>query len=474
VADRDARLADFLANPRETREVELKRWLDLSEPENRGKVARHLMALANYGGGWLQFGFAEQPDGSFTHEGIACPESSRYSTDAINEIVARHASPRFHCESFWEECEEGCTGAHALIRIPGGHKVPIVCARGGPDPGNNPRKGATYDRLPGPESSPISEANDWHELFERCLRARRDELVANVQTAIELLGPGGLAHALQGGESLHATNDRQEEKLDREPLATMLEKWVEESEARLREHLAEPDEDSDLYSDGSWSFAYSVDPPPTPAVDLGALREILWEVVGRETGWPAWWWPTIDDERSPHPVGDAIECWMRGGTFRDAAHADFWRASGHGQLYLLRGYDEDSAAEHPTAHSNLKPGVMLDPVIVIWRVGECLLHAERMARRLNADSVQVDICWYGLKDRVMGTLEPLRRVFDSGPCQQETVHSAMVIKADVISGTLADLVRKLTAPLFIQFNFFEMRIEDIERELDRMRGRTAE
>jgi hypothetical protein len=87
--ERDARLADFLANPRETREVELKQWLDLTGPVNRGKVARHLMALANHGGGWLQFGFVEQVDGSFTHERIACPDPARYSTDAVNGIVAR-------------------------------------------------------------------------------------------------------------------------------------------------------------------------------------------------------------------------------------------------------------------------------------------------------------------------------------------------------------------------------------------------
>ena len=475
MADSDARLADFLANPRETREVELKRWLDLSKAENRGKVARHLMALANYGGGWLQFGFAQQSSGLFTHEGIACPDQSRYSTDAINDIVARHASPRFHCETFWEECEENCPGPHALIRVSGDHKVPIICARSGADPGNDPKKGATYDRLPGPESSPISDANDWHELLERCLRARRDELVASIQTAIGLIGPADLARALQKSE---APNNEQgappEPEPQRAPAAATLENWVTESRARLTERLAEPHENPDLYADGAWSFAYAVDPPPAPPVGLGELKEILLEVVGRETGWPAWWWPTADDDRSPHPVGETIECWMRGGTLSDSAHADFWRASGRGELYLLRGYDEDSASERSPAHSHLKSGVVLDPAIVVWRVGECLLHAERMARRLDAESVLVDIQWEGLKGRVLDSLEPMRRFYSSGTCKQDTAQSQMTIKADVISGTLPELVRKLTAPLFVQFDFFEMRLEDIERELDRMRGRAAE
>lgn len=472
MADSDARLADFLADPRETPEVELKQWLDLSKPENRGKIARHLMALANYGGGWLQFGFVQQPNGLFTHEGgIGCPDAQRYSTDAINDIVARHASPRFHCETFWQECEETCPGPHALIRVPGGHKVPIVCARGGPDPGNDPRKGATYDRLPGPASSPLSEANDWHELLERCLRARRDELVASIQTAIGLLGEGGLAKALE----IKPGAEQQPGGLaPRQSATEILEAWVAEAEGRLGERLSEPQENPNLYADGSWSFAYSVQPPPTPPVSLSELREVLLDVVGRETGWPAWWWPTIDDGRGPQPVGDVIECWMRGGTFSDAAHADFWRASGLGQLYLLRGYDEDSAAERSPSHSHLKPGVILDPVIAVWRVGECLLHAERLARRLGAKEVCIDIRWSGLEGRHIGTLEPLRRFHSSGPSQQENAHSQMTVKAEVISGALAELVRKATEPLFVQFDFFEMPIEEIERELDRMRGRSAE
>jgi hypothetical protein len=416
MADSDARLADFLANPRETPEVELKQWLDLGKPENRGKVARHLMALANYGGGWLQFGFVQQPDGLFTHEGIGCPDPKRY-------------------------------------------------------PGNDPRKGGTYDRLPGPESSPLSEANDWHELLERCLRARRDELVASIQTAIGLLGYGGLSKAL---EIEPGAEQQPGELAPRQSATEVLEAWVAEAEARLAQRLSEPQENSNLYADGSWSFAYSVQPPPTPPASLSKLREVLLDVVGRETGWPAWWWPTIEDGRGPQPVGDVIECWMRGGTFSDAAHADFWRASGLGQLYLLRGYDEDSAAERSPAHSHLKPGVILDPVIAVWRVGECLLHAERMARRLGAEAVCIDIRWSGLMGRQIGTLEPLRRFYSSGPSQQENAHSQMTVKAEVISGALAELVRKATEPLFVQFDFFEMRMEEIERELDRMRGLSAE
>jgi hypothetical protein len=473
VADSDARLADFLANPRETREVELKRWLDLSDAVNRGKVGRHLMALANHGGGWLQFGFNEQKDGTFVHEGVACPDRGRYSTDAVNAIVARHAQPRFHCETFWEECEEDCPGPHALIRVPGGHKLPIVCSHGGPDPSGDPRKGAVYDRLPGPESAAIVEANDWHDLLDRCMRERRDELVSNVTAAIELLGAQGLASAL-AGERPAEPGTRAPAEEETALRAGGLSAWADSSEARLAERLEEPDEDPHLYDAGSWSFSYAVEPSPSPPIDLGELRTILLEVVGTETGWPAWWWPSRDDRSSPSIIGDVIECWMRGGIFPDASHADFWRASGRGELFLLRGYDEDSAAERSRAHRHVAQGSLLDPGIVVWRVGECLLHAERMARRLGAGSVEVEVRWKGLQGREIGTLEPLMRRYHAGPCREPEVRSHIAVSAEVISGALPDLVRRLTSALFLQFDFFEMPLDDIVREVERMRGRTGD
>jgi hypothetical protein len=463
MADRDARLADFLSDPRETREVELKRWLDFDDEFTPGKIARHLMALANQGGGWLQFGFAEQPDGSFLHEGIACPDPSKYSTDAINQIVARHAAPRFHCETHWVECEEGCPGPHALVRVPGGRRVPIVCCKGGPGPKSDPRRGATYDRLPGPQSAPLSEADDWHELLDRCLRARRDELVASVQSAISLLGRAELLDALDGQDQGPAS---------KQTVLASLEAWITESEARLAERLHEPGEDPDLYAAGSWSFSYALDPAPNPPLPLTELRRALEEVVGRETGWPAWWWPHIGDGRCPYPVDGAIECWMRGGNLSDPAHADFWRASGAGLLYLLRGYDEDSAAERSQAHAFLQAGTMLDPAIVVWRVGECLLHAERMARRLGAEEVVAEIRWCGLQGREMGTLEPSRRIHSSGPCQVDRLSSSLNVEAELIGATLPELVRRMTEPIFTGFDFFEMPLAEIERELDRMRGRS--
>ena len=52
-------LSDLVDNPRETLEIEVKQWFDLGESVVRAKLARHMAALSNHGGGYLVFGFRD-------------------------------------------------------------------------------------------------------------------------------------------------------------------------------------------------------------------------------------------------------------------------------------------------------------------------------------------------------------------------------------------------------------------------------
>jgi predicted HTH transcriptional regulator len=49
-------LRDLVEAPRERLDAEYKAWLNLSDNESRAKIARHICALANFGGGYLVFG----------------------------------------------------------------------------------------------------------------------------------------------------------------------------------------------------------------------------------------------------------------------------------------------------------------------------------------------------------------------------------------------------------------------------------
>ena len=76
-------LEDLVTSPREVQRVELKSWLDLSDRIVQANVARHIAALANYGGGYLLFGFED--------DGIPAEDRpddlGGYSKDRIAGIV---------------------------------------------------------------------------------------------------------------------------------------------------------------------------------------------------------------------------------------------------------------------------------------------------------------------------------------------------------------------------------------------------
>jgi hypothetical protein len=460
------RLGDFLREPRETLNVEIKRWLDLNDRNVQATVARHLMALANHGGGWLQFGFAEGADGQFTHErDTACPDPSSYTTDAFNGIVRRYARPSFQCEVLLEECDQGCPGPHAFVRVPGGHRIPIVCGKGGPEPNPDPRKGAIYTRLVGPRSEAITDPDDWHTLLDACMRERRDELVETIRGAVGLLGASDLRAAL-GGDSADDSNARTSGSAHR---GTHLQEWAASAKRRLDE-LVEAESDPDPYAHGWWLFAYRVVPPVE--LSIPQLRSLMLEVVGNETGWPAWRWPSSGDKRDPRPYEQGIECWMSGGAvFTDAAHADFWRASTAGELCLLRGFDEDAIAQLSPQHSHIAPGTVLDPVLAIWRVGECLLHAERLSTRLGADTIEVFVHWSGLKGRSAASLGTHTAWYSSRSAESDSVMSQTVVERSALGATLPQIVHSLTEPLFVLFDFLEVPESVVATELDRLRGR---
>jgi len=90
--DINSRFEDWLTSPTETLDFEVKDWLDLSDAEARGTVAKAMIALENYGGGFLLIGF-------FEYQGRLIPNPQRptslakFGTDEINAIIKKCAEP---------------------------------------------------------------------------------------------------------------------------------------------------------------------------------------------------------------------------------------------------------------------------------------------------------------------------------------------------------------------------------------------
>jgi len=108
----DASLKALVDDPNETLEVEYKEWLDLSDVRVRADLARHIAALANYGGGNIVFGFTDgmQFAGRNQFPSPACDR------DLVASIVRKYLEPTFQCDV--REVRSSAGTVHPIIIIP--------------------------------------------------------------------------------------------------------------------------------------------------------------------------------------------------------------------------------------------------------------------------------------------------------------------------------------------------------------------
>lgn len=241
--------------------------------------------------------------------------------------------------------------------------------------------------------------------------------------------------------------------------------WERDCRKRLDNLARDRPDLSEAYAQGTWSASYRLIGIPQPP-KLRTFMAILREVAGQETGWPPWWVPDSEDIR-PQPVDGMIECWHSDtSVFSDSAHADYWKADPQGRLCLIRGYQEDSQRERLVP----EPRLGFDLTLPVWRTGECLLHAERLAHRLDAASIQFMMRWTGIRGRKLASFAGDKRAMKpTRPAAQDDVVSFVEVGPDEIAANLPGTVRQLVDPLYEIFDFFEPPDEIYENELTAMR-----
>ncbi|UCI24958.1 helix-turn-helix domain-containing protein [Mesorhizobium sp. B2-8-5] len=151
----------------ETLNVEFKAWMDISKSNKEGqaKIARHIAAIANHGGGRVYFGVDN--DGNPEARSEAFP-LEHFRSDAIHNLLKTRLEPTLQCEVRFTEFTNGVT--YPVVHIPSHGTTPI----GAKDESSFMH---IYVRSVGPESVKISRYQQWDTILKRCMRFRDVEAV---------------------------------------------------------------------------------------------------------------------------------------------------------------------------------------------------------------------------------------------------------------------------------------------------------
>ena len=449
-------LQELLRFPREDLDIELKQWMAIKDKVVQAKLAKELLALRNHGGGYLVIGFK---DGNPAVPDLDRPANlDDYSTDAFNNIIKRYAEPPFHC--IVHIVAHPSTGeTYPAIVVPGGAKVPVRCKADSPDGGKSIKLDTYYTRRPGPESSPPQTASDWDSLLQRCLLARKEELLSSFATILgatpggnaDLLGTLNLAKPPHPFAELNRFRDAALQKLEH-----MQQELPEGAGARL-EH-------------GRYIFSARIVGDIKP-LNPNEMLELL-RGLKRYSGWSPMY-VFNRSELEPYLVEDnIIECWLGRAEPRDAGHADFWQVSTDGKIVLVRGHQEDGA-DFVNEQEGKVAGTSFELTLPAWRVAEFILRVRELGDKISTGQFQLQFLmeWDGLTGR---------RLFSGGNRRSlpldYVAHDAiyrieMEVTPTEVDAALATIVAKMVSPLLRKFSFFEPPRNLYEQELGRMLSR---
>ena len=435
-----------LRDPNESLTFEYKRWLDLGSNHGKATLAKAVIAMANAEGGFVVIGYEEEGD---TLRSVPCPDGiPEITQDLANGAVQRYADPAIHVRVDW--VKNGETGVrHPVVIVPADTGTPAMAKRDCEGVLNQAR---IYVRKPGPRSEEPRTVEEWRDLLDRYVRRGRSNMLDAIRAIVE-----GRA------EEADAQPDLQER------LAAFMAASAERHEALIDGASLPPTEPARMPM-GRYEIGFAFD-GADEVPSLTSLRSRIDEAHRvKLTGWPAFL-TMIRPEFGPFPSDGGIEAWLGrpvGEHFReDAAHANFWRIAPEGLLYMASGYNEDSSTDR------VEPGTAFDLTLPVWRVGEAVLFARRLAATFEGvERIAARVRWSGLEGRALRTLTGTRgsmsydRVSRTGE-----VTSQIVTTPDQIDDTLPEVLRSLLAPVYEIFDFYDLPVRIVEEELANLRRR---
>ena len=437
----ETKFQHLLIDPRESLELEIKGWLNLTESENVTKLIKAIIALGNHGGGRILVGYSSIDEMNFTPDNQAS-HLEQYTTDTINNLIDKYIEPPFHCELLLLQ-HPSLKQKFPLIIVPGG-TVPMHSNKGGY---NQELRGKYFIRRTGPKSEPPQTAYEWDQLISRCVRQNKEELLDDFRKIIEV----GNAPSNQSLTNNTFSN------------------WVEKCKSKWQEkNNSLQDNDPAKLKVGKWLIAYEL----KNAKALLSLNELKLKLqnVQIPVSWPAFYVPT-SKEIEPIANNEGLECWF--GTessrspFRGPDDSDYWIYTKDGKAFLASGFREDGS----DFLQNEKHFILNTPIL---KLANCLLHAQKMATLFGCPDTQIEFkfSWEGLEGRTLVYWKDNSRlaVIEGQPvCSINDFLSEFKVVASDIGNLLPEIIYNQLFPLYENFNLFRLPKDFVISEVAKIR-----
>lgn len=428
----DERISFLINNLTESLEVEVKNWLGgLQDNNEKARLAKEIIALANHGGGYVFIGFDDEGDG---HPEIepAAGELEAFTQDNIASIVSRYVTPPCQCTVSFHS-REGSELRHPVITVPGKHRTPVWAQRGSPD--QSLRTDVMYIRRPGGSSEPARTQDDWEKVLERLVKARQTDQLNAIRDIIN--PPQEVVRAMPDLDTWDASS---------------LDIWRSKTEPLQAG-------DTRSLEAGYWTVSFSIEPFERPG--LRELKEVLEREMPAYSGWRPFTYIHRDPMR-PSANGDVIEAWLVESHGPELVqvprdHSDFWRVARDGKGFLLRPMQEDA----PGYLSNVSPrpdGPYFDWIFPIYRMTEVLKFIEALGLRFSDEGAEfvLKLNYYGTNGRSLQQHSFRYNLWDGGVCRQDELSSEVSGSIAEISTALEEKVHALLTPIYEQFDFTEL------------------
>lgn len=436
--------------------------MDTRDGEVRAKLARHIAALANHGGGYLIFGVDDQ-----TRKPLGASELdlALFSQDAITGIVKKYLDPRVQV-LVEQIVHEGVK--YPIVVVPSHGARPVMAIADGPqDDRKRPigvTQGTIYVRAPGPESAPIRSPDDWNTLLDRCL-SHRSDLLGNVLRQ-------SLARQSKPGEQAIGV------------LRAALDDTAQDFTAQTRllaEKVESKYRDSILRAGTNYSaLGYALVGNDGDLVEISNPRPLN-ERVSVEmhryahTGWSSFL-PLNVPERAPQirmsTLAGQEVTYLEGMRLENtgliASAFDYWRIYERGIGVSVESFRDDWRREGERAPPHLTPSWIL------IAIHSLLAHARLVGQELpSVTQVVIRMEWRGLKGRMLAW-DQFRHAAGGRTLADDRFVKNIVVEWALLRDNYFEALRRVALPflqLFGAAGWFDpdqwMTRDSVEREFSR-------